>query len=132
MYSIENMADFNIWLQQEMNKREWSISDLARQAGVSRGSIANILRGDRKAGVEICEAIAYAFKVSPEIIYRRAGLLPPLPNQDESREELVHLYNSMTATNKEDVIDYARMKLQKQDKEKKKDGNKRDRVTGNL
>lgn len=116
------MIEFKTWLQKEMDEREWSISDLARNAGVARGSIANILRGDRNPGVDVCEAIARAFKISPESVYRYAGLLPPELKPDEKRQELVHLFELMDEANREDTIDYARMKLQKQEREEKKDG----------
>jgi transcriptional regulator with XRE-family HTH domain len=119
MYSLMNMDEFKRWLQQEMDNRGWSISDLARSANVARGSIGNILRGERNPGIDVCEGIAHAFKISPEIVYRRAGLLPPALEQDEKRQELVHLYEMMSEDNKDDQLSYARMKLEKQEREGK-------------
>jgi len=125
------MDEFKEWLQKEMNNREWTISDLARYANVARGSIGNILRGERNPGVDLCEGIARAFKIAPEIVYRHAGLLPPEPKQDEKRQELIHLYELMNLDNKEDQLAYARMKLDKQEREEKNNA-KRSRASQGL
>ncbi len=46
--------------------------------------------------------------------------------QDEKTQELLFLANKMNDENKEDTLDYARMKYKKQERESKKNG-KRDR-----
>ncbi|MBI5950178.1 MAG: helix-turn-helix domain-containing protein [Chloroflexi bacterium] len=130
MYSSENMENFKQWLQAEMNTREWSISDLARYAGVARGSIANVLRGDRDPGASLCEGIAKAFKMPPEVVFRKAGILPPDVKPDEKRQELVHLFDMMSEENKDDQISYARMRLEKQEREAK--GVRRSHASQNL
>ncbi len=119
--------DFSEWLVDELKQREWSNADLAKAAGISRGSVTNIISGIRSPGTDICEAIARAFKIPPEVVYRHAGLLPPALEPDEKRQELVHLFELMNDNNREDTIDYARMKLQKQEREKPK-GEKRNKV----
>lgn len=119
--------DFVEWLTSELQKRDWTAADLARNARISKGSISNIVSGARQPGKDVCEGIANAFKIPPEIVYRRAGLLPPLSNNSENKEELLHLFDMMDEDNREDTMDYARMKLQQQEREKKKNG-KRDKV----
>lgn len=129
MYSSENnMNDFKEWLEKEMHEREWSMADLARYAGVARGSVANVLRGDRNPGKDFCDGISRAFKISPEVVYRRAGLLPPQSYGDENRQELIHLYDLMSESSREDIIDFARMKLKKEERESKNKNGKRDKI----
>jgi transcriptional regulator with XRE-family HTH domain len=121
MYSRENkVSKFSVWLQREMDKREWSMSDLARNAGISRGAVANIMRGDRNPGVNVCEGIAKALKVSPEIVYRQAGILSPAVDPNERAQELVHLFNLMGLEDQEETIDYARLRLKRQEEREKK------------
>lgn len=111
-----------------MDKREWSMSDLARNAGVSRGAVANIMRGDRNPGVNVCDGIAKALRVSPEIVYRQAGILSPVAEHDERSQELVHLFNLMNTDDQEETIDYARLKLKRQEEKAGKNNNvKRER-----
>lgn len=113
------MKNFKEWLESELETRDWSMADLARYAGVARGSVANVLRGDRNPGKDFCDGVAKAFKIAPEIVYRRAGILPPEPKQNEKRQELIHLYEMMSEDNQDDQLAYARMKLQMQEREDK-------------
>jgi transcriptional regulator with XRE-family HTH domain len=122
MFSRDNKMEFSEWLVDELKQRGWTNADLANTAGISRGSVTNIISGMRSPGTDICERIARAFKIPPEVVYRRAGLLPPEPEPDEKRQELMHLFGMMSAENRDDTIDYARMKLEKQERENKKDG----------
>jgi transcriptional regulator with XRE-family HTH domain len=114
------MEIFRDWLIEELDRREWSAADLARNAGISKGSISNILSGNRQPGNDICEAIAHAFKIAPEIVYRRAGLLPPARDVDERTQELVHLFGMMSEDNQDETIDYARLKLKRQEERETK------------
>ena len=129
MYSRENkVSKFSVWLQREMDKRDWSMSDLARHAGVSRGAVANIMRGDRNPGVNVCEGIAKALKVSSETVYRQAGLLSPAIEKDQRAQELMHLFNLMESDDQDETIDYARLKLKRQEEREKKNA-KREKTT---
>jgi transcriptional regulator with XRE-family HTH domain len=108
MYSLMNSIEFASWLQQEMNNRGWNNSELARRAGVTRGSIGNILRGDRNIGNELCLAISKALNLPPETILRAAGLLPPERTPEEKYEELLSILDTFTEAQRKDVLRYAR------------------------
>ena len=98
-----------------MKMRSWSISDLARYAGVARGSIGNILREERAPGSELCGALARALKIPPDVVYRHAGLLPPKPDMDEKSQEIIHLYQMMDEVNQNELLEYARLRLRIQE-----------------
>lgn len=117
--------DFKDWLIGELEKRNWSAADLARNAGIAKGSISNILAGRREPGPDFCDGVSRAFKISPEVVYRRAGLLPPQRNADEGTQELVHLFGMMSKENQEETIDYARLKLKRQEEKEGKNNVKR-------
>jgi transcriptional regulator with XRE-family HTH domain len=87
MVSMENFSE---WLLEELKKRNWSQSDLSRMAGISPGTISNVISGAKGLGYETGKAIAHAFKIPPEEIFRVAGILPPKPNADEWLEEMNH------------------------------------------
>ena len=115
------------WLQDELSDRGWSGSELSRRSGVSQSAISLVLSGNRQPGTEFCDGIARAFKIPVDSVYRVAGLLPVKPSDDETVSEITHIYHNLTDENREDLLDYARSRLQKQDREKSKSG-KRNRV----
>ena len=69
------MNTFSDWLFSQMQAKGWSQSDLARHAGVTRTAISDVLSGRRKAGNELCTAIALALQIPPEEVFRAAGIL---------------------------------------------------------
>jgi len=79
---------FSDWLIIQLNERGWSQAELARQAGVTRSAISAVIVGTRSAGNELCEAIAHAFKLPPETVFRAAGILPKNHEVSEKRERV--------------------------------------------
>lgn len=75
----------------------------------------------------MCMAFAGALKIPPDDVYRAAGLLPMKPNADETVSEIVHIYHLLNDNNQDDLLDYAKNRLSKQEREAKKSG-KRIRV----
>ncbi len=72
-----NALDFPSWLQDQLDAKEWRSTDLARRAKISDAAVSRILRGERKADHETLKAFAKALDISPLIILRRAGVVPP-------------------------------------------------------
>jgi transcriptional regulator with XRE-family HTH domain len=70
------MNAFPQWLADQLQEKGWIPADLARIARVDNGVISRILSGERKATPDTLVSIASALKISPEDIFRRAGLLP--------------------------------------------------------
>jgi transcriptional regulator with XRE-family HTH domain len=119
MYSLMNSVDFANWLQDEMSRHGWSNSELARQAGVTRGAIGNILRGDRNTGSELCQAIARAFNLPAEQVFQKAGLLPPVAEKNAKIEELAHLANLLGNDDDiQDLIEIAKIRLKRKEENK--------------
>ena len=115
------------WLDAELGERGWSPTELARRSGLSQSAISLVLSGDRNPGNKFCDGIARAFKLPKETVYRIADILDVKPNDDETVEEIVHIAHALSDTNKQDVRDYAKLRLEKQEKETSKHG-KRDRI----
>ena len=71
------ILEFTSWLRQEMQERGMSQADLARKSGLTTAAISNLVNGNRNLGEEAGRAIARAFDIPAETIFRMAGLLPP-------------------------------------------------------
>ena len=75
LLAMERSVDY---LKSEMEKRGWKQSDLSKYSGLDLGLINNYVSGRRNIGISSAVAIAKAFKVAPEIVLRKVGLLPEL------------------------------------------------------
>ena len=112
------MDKFIPWLLTELKNRSWRPADLARRAGLSMGSLSNILNGNRRAGPDLCKAVAQALGEPPEKVFRLAGLLPPLPAaEDELLHELLETFKRLTPEKRREVLDYALWQLRPRQQE---------------
>uniref|UniRef100_A0A6M3JEI9 Putative DNA binding, helix-turn-helix domain containing protein n=1 Tax=viral metagenome TaxID=1070528 RepID=A0A6M3JEI9_9ZZZZ len=105
------MDNFTEWLLAEIDKRKWTQADLSRASGLTTAGISRILSGSRGAGIDALNAIAGAFNYPLETVYRQAGLLPPSSPNDPRLEELRHLFNYLDDTDRQDIIEYTRLRL---------------------
>jgi transcriptional regulator with XRE-family HTH domain len=101
------------WLGSEMERRGWRPVDLAREAGLSTGTLSNVLRGSRRPGLHFCRKVAEALVLPPEQVLRHAGLLPPTPESTPSLREVDHLLSQLTPEQQDDVLVFVRALLEK-------------------
>ncbi len=87
--------EFVTWLTREADKRGWSNSELARRAGLAPATVSLVISGQRRAGWDFCAGIARAFGIEPDNVFRRAGLLPPLPESVAEGEEAKRIIRSL-------------------------------------
>ena len=110
MYAMADKTDFAKWLENELETRAISQAELARQAGVTRGAINGILTGAKGPGVDLCNGIAQAFKLPPEIIYRAAGLLPPDTTVSELIQQITHLTKELPLQEQQDILEFVKLR----------------------
>lgn len=113
------METFITWLNIELNKRNWRLSDLARAANLDTGSVSRILSGTRRPGPEVCLAIARALQLPPETIFRQAGLLPPKPEEAMAEDQLLHLYRHLDARGQREALSILKALKDAQDEHNK-------------
>ena len=101
---------------EKMEERDWRQADLARRAGLSGGALSNILNDNRNPGPEVLTAIAKAFDEPPELVFRIAGILPPLPGPDDdlTLKELYDLARRLSPTERRRLARVARLYLREQ------------------
>jgi len=89
---------FSDWLLAELEKREWSQSDLARRAKVSNAAISDVLSGRRNVGRNLAASIAEGLKLPIEDVYREAGILPKAKEtaQDQWVRRIEHKLEQIT------------------------------------
>lgn len=120
MLSIVNTTFVN-WLLSSIDKKGWSQSELARQAGLSPSSVSDVISGRRNPGVGFCDSIAIAFKLPPEEVYRAAGLLPEEPVKDDRLYKIDTLYHTLREdSNKDRALQFLEFLSDLEDKDDRK------------
>lgn len=99
--------EFIEWLEEEIIRHGWSIREAARRAGLSHSAISSVLNHTRNPGWEFCAGIARAFEITPETVFRKAGLLCVRPGADLTLEELAAIVNQLPENAREDLLWYA-------------------------
>ena len=117
--------NFGDWLLEELNRRDWSLAELARRGKIDGGNLSRVVNKYRNPGPEMCRGLAKALGYSEEYVFRKAGLLSPeTPVTKEEIEklslrELIKAFEGLTPDEREDVVDYAFWRWE-QSKERKK------------
>ncbi|MBN1874717.1 MAG: helix-turn-helix transcriptional regulator [Anaerolineae bacterium] len=108
--------DFSEWIESEMEKRSWRPADLAKRAGLYPATLGRVLSRERQAGPDVCNAIARAFKVPHEDVFRYAGLLPPLPEGggDLSFGELLSYMKRLSPQTRREILEYVIFRYQRE------------------
>ena len=107
------MSDFPEWLQGELDKREWRQIDLSRKSGIYPNYITFLIIGKILPGPKYCRSIADALDLPQELVFRRAGLLSPLPFDCSNYTEWINLYSQLSEDNQQEMIEFARIKLER-------------------
>lgn len=104
-------TDFPRWLEKEREAREWSQSDLARHANISRQAVSDYENRKRKYYDEaVLTKIARAFKLPPETVFRAAGLLPPQSPENEIIEQITHLTQELPKYEQQDILEFVKLR----------------------
>jgi transcriptional regulator with XRE-family HTH domain len=109
MLSMENFGD---WLLKELESRNWSQSDLVKAAGISRGTLSNIISGTRGVGEKSLISIANALNISPITIFRKAGILPD-SEEGVAFDDWQHLLKKLSPEEQEEMRQIALMKIER-------------------
>lgn len=97
-----------MWLENELEKRGWSQTRLAKLSGVTRQAINAYVKQRRVTpDRDTLQGIARAFNMPVVDVYRRAGILPEQTKPiDSVSEAIVHHLKGMTDKQKRDVLEY--------------------------
>lgn len=107
-------TDFLTWLDAELEQRGWNDFQLSRRAGISHSAISRARRGGVLPSWEVCGAIARALDLPPEMVFRKAGLLPERPDDVLDFEQWQHVLGRLSEEDRQELLEIARLKLGKQ------------------
>jgi transcriptional regulator with XRE-family HTH domain len=97
------------WIEYELFKRRWSTREFGRQVGVSATHASRIGRGIDQPSAKLCAEIARVFGMTTQEVMRRAGHLPPLPENYEERTEqrILELMRELPRDAREELMNFA-------------------------
>jgi transcriptional regulator with XRE-family HTH domain len=101
-------TEFVTWLIEEMEQRGWNNSELARRADVVPSTVSMIVSGQKRPGLDFCTGVARAFRMPPEIVLRKAGILPGATEDQVQDEELLSYFHALSGDERERVITITR------------------------
>jgi ATP-dependent Clp protease ATP-binding subunit ClpA len=64
------------WTNQQLNRRQWSLADLARESGIRRPSLRSWVQGKGRPSSKSCDVLAAAVSADPNLVRRLAGRSP--------------------------------------------------------
>jgi len=111
------MESFADWLNDELTKRGWSRSEAARRGKISASMIDKVINGYANPGLDFCTGIARAFRLDPENVLRRAGLLPPQPAHDAQLDAALFLFRQLPAHDQDKILAFMRTLIQMQEED---------------
>lgn len=84
------METFTEWLLEEMGRQKMSQQSLAQKSGITPAQVSRIISGQRGMGEKSLTAIAHALKLPPDLVFEKAGILPPKPEATMLQRKLLH------------------------------------------
>lgn len=103
-YPMVIELDFPDWLQNELNRRGWDQAGLASRSGISSAQVSRLITGIRNPGTDTCTAIARALNLPPEVVFRKAGLLPTESEYTSEEKEAVHILRELSPERRQYIL----------------------------
>lgn len=100
------MSTFSDWLIDQMAIMGMTQVELAKRAGLTTATISRLLSETRQPGTEACEAIARAFNLPAEAVYRKAGLLPEITPRALYEEIVEYRIKQLTDDQIDELMQY--------------------------
>ena len=98
------MSRLTDWLSNQLDARGWSYNELARRAGLSSGTVSNVMAGRSNPGLDFCAGVAEALGESPEVLLRMAGLLPEVGADGDREARVLHVFRRLSPEQQEAAI----------------------------
>jgi transcriptional regulator with XRE-family HTH domain len=111
-----SQARLSKFLFETLKSQQLSMTALAKRAHVSKQVISKYInQPPAQPDKNVLKGIADALDIPDVEIFRIAGILDPVSDETSQRNELNFLITKLTPEDLQEVIDYARHRLEKQE-----------------
>ncbi len=111
------LESFWEWAEQERRRRGLSWRAVEKRGGVGNATVSRRANDMSNPTVTVCEALARAFNLPKEEVFRQAGLLPNLPDEESEERELLYRISGLDESGRARVADYVEYLYQRQQQE---------------
>ena len=113
------LESFWEWAETERRKRSLSWRAVEKRGNVGNATVSRRANDMSNPTITVCEALARAFSLPKEEVFRQAGLLPSLPNEESKERELLYRIKDLDESARARVLEYVEFLYQRQKKEEK-------------
>ncbi len=110
--SIDSGKVFIQWLDEQENIHDLSDYELAKAGGFSHSALSRARKEGIPPGWDICVKISGVINLSPITVFRKAGLLPPGPDDKINFEDWKYMLEKMTDAEREEFWRFGQMKIE--------------------
>jgi len=109
------MSELATYLNGVLKDRNLSVRAFATYAGVSHGTIQNILAG-KPVDHKTLQKLASYLSLPIDTLYRMAGILPEEAQRKEVIRVIEHLIAKLPETDQQEILEIVRMKVARLEK----------------
>lgn len=113
--STESADIFVKWLDDLEDSRGWTDYKLSQETGLSSSVFSKARQGILPKWDALIR-IAAAFNISPITAFRKAGLLPPAPEDSVQFEDWEYLLKQLSPEDEEEIKQLALMRIERRKK----------------
>jgi len=92
------------WVEAELRERDLTWHAVERKAGLSNAAISRRAKDRLRPTQTTADAIAKVFNIDPELVFRKAGLLPPAPDNELDVKEALHLFRQLSPVQRQVML----------------------------
>lgn len=100
------MDEFGVWLQSELDRREWTQADFARRSGMNTSQVSYLINGTRKLGLSSAITLSEALRVPIETVLVEAGHISRPKANAQKENQLLHLFRLLPDHEQDRTIAY--------------------------
>lgn len=93
--------DFIDWLNKELINKGWNNTELVKRSGLANSTVSMALSKQSNIGYNFCVGVGRALNIPPEMLMRKAGLLPTLTIEDAYLEKVTFLIDQLSEEKKQ-------------------------------
>lgn len=115
--TIDKSLEFLVWLDAQETAQNLTDYEISKQGKFSHSALSRARVEGIPPGWDICMKISGVLNVSPITVFRKAGLLPPGPDDKVNFEDWQYLLAQMTPDERDELMQIGTMKVERRQKQ---------------